>query len=78
MEYTMKKILEDLVERANDYIKEGEEKEEAIFSAIDDGMLYTDDQWTAYRYYCEMGDPEDKMWDALFEDVYKKMEGGDK
>lgn len=70
-------LVIDLVERAIDRIEEGEDKDEAINEAIDDGMIYTDDQWTAYRFYCDMGDDVNNMWEGLYNTIYailRKME----
>lgn len=67
----MYKLLKDLAERALDRVEEGEQEiEDAVNDALDDGMIWTKDQWTAYEYYCEMGDNPDIMWEGLFNDVY--------
>lgn len=58
-------LLCNLVGRVDDYTDEDD-----IYRAVDDGMIYTDDQWTAYRFYCDMGDPVDQMWEGLTNDVY--------
>lgn len=55
----------DLVERVDDF-----SDEEEIWEAIDSGMIYTKDQWTAYMHYCDMGDSTDKMYEGLFGDLF--------
>ena len=68
-------LMLDLVDRAKSMIEIDEyEFNEAINQAIDDGMIYTDDQWTAYRHYCDMGDDPQIMWDGLFNDLYSIVE----
>ena len=57
-------LLEDTEEKDDEAIVD------AVNDALDNGMIYTEDQWTAYRMYCEMGDNPDIMWEGLFNDVY--------
>lgn len=57
-------LVADLVDRVEDFTNEQE-----IWEAVDSGMIYTDDQWTAYKHYCQMGDPADNMWEGLMSDM---------
>lgn len=57
-------LVADLLDRVEDFSNEQE-----IWEAIDNGMIYTKDQWTAYMHYCDIGDPADKMWENLYGDL---------
>jgi len=46
------KIAEDIADRAESYQQEGHDIEEAVSQAIDDGLIYTRDQWEVLAYYC--------------------------
>ena len=63
-------IIYDLVDRADGYLDNDDDIEEAINVAIDTGMIYTDDQWEAYRHYCDIGDDQNIMWEGLWNDLY--------
>ena len=55
-------LMVDLAESAIDQIDSGDDIDEAVHDVIDNGMIYSDDQWEAYRYYCDMGDDQNIMW----------------
>lgn len=58
----------NLIDRV--YDTDIEDLDERIDQAINEGMIYTCDQWVAYRHYCDMGDPVDQMWEGLYNDLY--------
>ena len=64
-------LIYDLVDRALDNAKYNGDVWDACMQAIDEGMIYTEDQWKAYQYYCDMGDDKDIMWESLIEDVFR-------
>ena len=66
-------IINDLAERAYDYIKDGTEDEnEAINQAIDDGLIYYEDQATVVGGYIVKYCP--KWVDQLeWEDIYMML-----
>ena len=55
-------LLQNLTERA---IESGD-----VIDAIDEGMIYTADQWTAYKHFCNPGDDIAIMWEQLTNDVF--------
>ena len=46
------KIAEDIAERAESYKEEGHDIENAVSLALDDGFIYTRDQWEVLAHYC--------------------------
>lgn len=52
------KIAEDLAERAESYQEEGHDITEAINQALEDGLIYTKDQWEVLAYYCTPSDAD--------------------
>lgn len=75
-------IIRDLAERASDCIKDGEEDEtEAINQAIDDGLIYYEDQATILggyiMTYCpKWGDSIDweEVYTMLYDDISAELE----
>lgn len=65
-----REVFINLLERAEANTEPGEDISDAIFIAIDEGLIYTDDQWEVYRHYCNMGDPVENMYDDLYNDLY--------
>lgn len=57
-------LIADLLDRVEDFSNEQE-----VWEAVDSGMIYTQDQWTAYMHYCDMGDPAENMWEGLMGDM---------
>ena len=57
-------LIADLLDRVDDFSNEQE-----VWEAVDSGMIYTQDQWTAYMHYCDMGDPAENMWEGLMSDM---------
>lgn len=62
-------LMLNLTDRALSWLDDGSDIDGAVQQAIDDGMIYNDDQWTAYRHYCRIGDGEDAMWEGLYNDL---------
>ena len=65
-----REVFIDLLKRAEANVEPGEDISEAIWLAIDEGLIYTSDQWEVYRYYCDMGEEKEAMYDGLFSDIY--------
>ena len=63
-------LMVDLAERAVDGVDDDMDIDQAVNDAIDIGMIYTDDQWEAYRHYCDIGDDQNIMWEGLWNDLY--------
>lgn len=50
---------------------------EALYQAMDDGMIYTDDQWTMIRYYCTPQDANyNTAWEAFEGDLMNCLSAG--
>lgn len=75
-------IISDLAERASDCIKDGEEDEsEAINQAIDDGLIYYEDQATILGGYIMTYCPRwgeaidwEEVYDMLFNDISEELQ----
>ena len=62
-----------LAERANDDIKNGSDEDEAIYQALDDGLIYYADQAYIIAHALQNGLitwGEEVHWDVIFEDLY--------
>lgn len=57
-------LIAELLDRVEDFSNEQE-----VWEAVDSGMIYTKDQWTAYMHYCDIGDPAENMWESLMGDM---------
>ena len=53
-------VVADVLDRIDDFSDDDD-----IYSAVDDGLTYTDDQWKILKHYCDS--PADADWDAAFE-----------
>lgn len=50
---------------------------EALYQAMDDGMIYTDDQWIMIRYYCTPQDANyNTAWEAFEGDLMNCLSAG--
>lgn len=65
-------VFVDLVDRA--MMEDCEDSYECVSQAIDEGLIYTNDQWTMYRFYCDMGDPVEQMYEGLLNDLVEIVE----
>lgn len=59
----------DIVDRAVSNIEEGYDLEEAVFDALDSGLIYHKDNW-AIKHYYEDSELEEGTYESLFHDVY--------
>jgi hypothetical protein len=59
----------DLVDRAVSNIEEGYDIEEAVFDALDSGLIYHKDNW-AIKHYYEDSELADGTYESLYHDVY--------
>ena len=59
-------LIVDLIERVDgNYLDE-----DAIYEAMDAGMVYNDDQWTMIMHYCTPSDANfNEAWDAMYMDI---------
>ena len=69
-------LFENLLDRIDrDEIADADgDYTDIVYQAIDDGMIYNSVQWTAYRFYCNPGDPLDQMFDGLTDDLLRACE----
>ena len=61
-------VAEDILDRFESIHEDGGDVYDDLFQAMNEGMIYTADQWTMMQYYCT---PQD----ASFEDAWMSFEG---
>lgn len=68
-------IVYDLVDRAKSWIDDGDDKDEAISHAIDDGLIYSDDIFALARYFGGIDDSTliESFYESLYELMYEKL-----
>ena len=68
-------VVDDLVERAKSWIDDGDDKDEAISHAIDDGLIYSDDIFALARYFGGIDDSTliESFYESLYELMYEKL-----
>ena len=73
--YEGSKVVDDLVDRAKGWIDDGEDIDDAVSHAIDDGLIYTDDIINLGDYYGVIDTSEliDRFYDDLYSDIHKKL-----
>lgn len=59
----------DIVDRAVSSIEEGYDLEEAVFDALDSGLIYHKDNW-AIKHYYEDSELAEGTYESLYHDVY--------
>ena len=59
----------DIVDRAVSNIEDGYDFDEAVFDALDNGLIYHKDNW-AIKHYYEDSELLDGTYEALYNDVY--------
>ena len=59
----------DIVDRAISNIEEGYDIDEAVFDALDNGLIYHKDNW-AIKHYYEDSELLDGTYESLYNDVY--------
>jgi hypothetical protein len=70
-------VVEDIADRAKSYKDEDPDWDmsDCISAAIDDGLIYTDDQWAVLTAL--YGDPiqlfTDQVWEDLYNDIYAEI-----
>jgi len=69
-------VIDDLVERATSMIDEGEDVDDAVRQAIDDGLIYTDDIYELAKHYGSLNDSDiiESYYEDLYSDVYSQVE----
>lgn len=69
-------VFEDLVYRAKSWIDDGDDLDEAIHHALDDGLIYTSDIVDLGLHYGAINDSEviDAMYEDLYSDIYAEVE----
>lgn len=72
-------VLQDLIERAQSYVDEGADVDEAVWNAIDEGLIYTEDIVSLALYY---GTIDSSLIETYFEqladDIFESLEPADK
>ena len=69
-------LAENILDRIdiNDYKADAYE---TLFHAMDEGMIYTDDQWTMIRYYCTPQYADfDEAWEEFENDLMVCLSAG--
>ena len=68
-------VVYDLVDRAKSWIDDGDDKDEAISHAIDDGLIYSDDIFALARYFGGIDDSTliESFYESLYELMYEKL-----
>lgn len=59
-------ITKGVIARVDDYSNEDD-----IYQALDDELIYDDDQWTIFRYYSD--DIESADWQSALENFYTDL-----
>lgn len=69
-------VFQDLVDRVEDWMDEGHDKDEAIIGAINDGLIYTRDIIDVAFHYGAIDDGEllSNCFEDLYEDLYDAVE----
>lgn len=72
-------LIKDIIERAlsnideestNDVLVDDEKLNTIVWEAMDEGMIYTDDQWTMLHEYCTPQEVDfDTAWSDMIADV---------
>lgn len=72
-------VINDLVDRAKMKIDEGEDIDEAVRDAIDEGLIYTKDIYSLLEHYGTIEDSTitESYYDELYSDVYNKVTNKD-
>lgn len=73
-------VFQDLIDRAESWIKDGYDKDEAIRVAIDDGLTYSSDIYDIAYHYGVVDDSEllSNCYEMLFDDLYREVEEPEK
>lgn len=68
-------VIADLVDRAEGYMDDEYDIEDAINQAIDDGLIYSKDIWDLAEHYGVVEDSEllDRYYTMLYDDMYDKL-----
>jgi len=54
-----------------------DEFDDALFQAMDSGLIYTKDQWTMIEYYCTPQEANfEEAWEAFYGDLRKAVING--
>ena len=69
-------VFQDLVDRAESWMDDGDDKDEAVMHAIDDGLIYTRDIIDVAFHYGAIDDSEllNKCFEDLYSDLYAAVE----
>lgn len=69
-------VFQDLVDRAEGWMDDGDDKDEAVMHAIDDGLIYTRDIIDVAFHYGAIDDSEllNKCFEDLYSDLYAAVE----
>lgn len=67
-------VIEDLIDRAKDLVKEGHEASDAVSEAIDEGLIYTSDIISLLQHYGSIEDS--KIIESYYDDLYSDVLNG--
>lgn len=69
-------VIDDLIERAQAMVEEGQDVSEAVSNAIDEGLIYTNDIYTLAQHYGSIADSElvSSFYDDLYNDIMNGVE----
>lgn len=72
-------VIDDIVERAQANLKDGEDESDAIFNAIDEGLIYTKDIYTLVEHYGSIDTITmiESFYDDLYNDVASRLDLSD-
>ena len=68
-------VFQDLIDRAEGWIDDGYDPDDAVHRALDDGLIYTDDIIALGQHYGVIDDGQviNDMYEALFDDIYAEV-----
>ena len=69
-----KDIIDDLTDRAKMKIEEGEEVDDAVWQAIDEGLIYTKDIFDLAEHYGSIEDSD--LIESFYDDLYNDIMNG--
>lgn len=71
-------IYYDILDRARDYVKEGDDKNDAVYSAIDEVLMWNDDKWPVIMNYFNPDDISeyDEAVNQLANDISAELGDG--
>ena len=68
-------VVNDIIDRATSKLDEGEDIDDAVFNAIDEGLIYTKDIYSLVEHYGSIDSSTmiESFYDDLYSDVYSAV-----